>query len=956
MTITSSESPTQTQQPTQEEEGQTPIDLSTDPFGVDMNDSEQVAGLPGLSGIIRKFVPKLRPQPHETPPPAALPHEPNVPPPEQFQLQPQDDFTKPDRMLEDMQEMPSAWHLQGRPPGGNVNLNYYKDVRTRQALDLLNKYEGRFQNYSVRTPVPHSVTIMKSQEQATIDRVLGKTPSDMWEPEEVVAMAKMMEGSAENLKAGADAINIRLSNGANVSDEELTDFMQRYYQLQGMMQMYVGAASKAGRLLNAFNAIGKAGNASQYYQAIAEQLNRAGGRESAEQVVRALAESTNPEEAMRSTWALRSSQAWDTILKFRYNAMLSSVRTHVANITGSAFITLNENLIKRPLTIAFNKLEQGIRAVTPGLNQMDATQAMQWSEMWVIDRAAYDGVKEGFLAARDIARGKAIGDGKFMNEIGTRYNVDEVPTSTIGKIATSPVRMLEAEDAFFRAFNYQTELSRQAKRMSTSEGGTAAEIQARYQQLMAAPTDAMIEDANAFAKYAVMANDPNVYSKLLGSLATSVSAGANRHPFFRVMVPFIKTPANLLIYARDHTMPLVSSRFYEQVMSNKPAERAAALARLTEAVGMTALLYNYWEDGKITGVGHPSETARAAYMEAGWRPNSIMLGDNYYELNRTDPLGLMLGIVATGFDYHFASETEQDALSTAVNTIFSVAELMTDRSMLSSTADLISVIEGSAGTATRGDVAATIATLPAIMMPGIMRDIREMMDPIQRQMIPEKGTAEGMWERLIMRFKNAWPGLSEDLAPRRDWKGEIVQNQGNFLIRGLLPIRSSKRTNDPATLALVRYNIGISKEDTMLSLPGVGLELNLMRMDGHKGWIYNKLTEMIGKERYALVNKLVNSAAWASRNKRAETDIEVYEEQQDKLRSVMSEGRQRGVHEFLKWLDNKSFVRTPEGTRIDLVEVFHKRSYKDIDKEFVSGKTPNTEIYKRRQKGVLPTF
>lgn len=922
-----------------------PINLAADPFGVDLGDEEQVAGLPGLSGLLRKVMPKGKAKP---------PVKGEEPPP--LELEQEMDFTKPDQLLQGVEETPSAWHLQGRPAGGNINLNFYDDVRTRQTLDLVNQYEQRFKSAPTRRPVTHAETIAKSLEQETVERAIGKKPGDMWQPEEVVAIAKVMEGSAESLKNGADALNQRMQQGIQVSDEELVDFMQRYYQLVSLQEVYTGAAAQAGRLLNSFNAIGKAQGGAQYYQAVAQTLKQSGGRGTAEQVVRAMSESDVPEEVMRSAWKLKKAKAWNLILKYRYNAMLSSVRTHMANIMGSAFITLNENFIKHPLAVGYNKLEQGVRAVTPGLEQMDASQAMAWSELWAVDRAAIDGVKTGFLGAREIIAGRAIGDGKFMNEIGTRYDVAEVPKSLIGKIATSPVRLLEAEDAMFRAINYQIELSRLAKRQAMGDSTTQAGMLARYRELLYNPTEDMVRDANAYAKYTVLANDPNVYSKLLGSLASMVSSGAERHPFWRVMVPFIKTPANLLIYARDHSMPLISGRFYSQMLSKNPAERAAASARLTEAIGMISLVYSMYEDGSVTGVGHPSKHARASYREAGWRPNAIMVGDNYYELNRADPLGLMLGVTATGFDYYHASDTEQDALSIGINTVFSVAELMTDRSMLASFSDLISVIEGSAGTSTRGDVVATMATIPAIMMPGIMRDVREMADPIERQMVPEKGTAEGMWQRFKMRFKNAWPGLSEDLAPKLDWRGRVKQHQGNIFVRGLLPVRMTKRTNDPGTLALVRYDIGVTREDTMLNLPKVGLDLNLMRMDNHKGWVYNKLTELIGKERARRVDKLVGSAQWKRRDKQAETSVDVYEKLQDKLRSQMSEGRQAGIKLFLKWLDNKQFIRDSEGNKVELVESFRLKDFKQMDKLFREEQDPNTEIYQRRRRSVLPTF
>ncbi len=104
------------------------------------------------------------------------------------------------------------------------------------------------------------------------------------------------------------------------------------------------------------------------------------------------------------------------------------------------------------------------------------------------------------------------------------------------------------------------------------------------------------------------------------------------------------------------------------------------------------------------------------------------------------------------------------------------------------------------------------------------------------------------------------------------------------------------------------------------------------------------------------MNKLVDSAAFKRYDHQAETDIDVYEKIQDEIRSAMSEGRQAGMKLFLRWLDGKTFIRTPDGSKIDLTDTFSLKEFKQLDRLFREDHPPQVEAYQRRRKGVLPTF
>jgi len=63
-------------------------------------------------------------------------------------------------------------------------------------------------------------------------------------------------------------------------------------------------------------------------------------------------------KAIAGTWSERT---WKNIMHVRYNMMLSSVRTHAANIGGSTASGIYESVLIQPLAYANNKVLTGLK-------------------------------------------------------------------------------------------------------------------------------------------------------------------------------------------------------------------------------------------------------------------------------------------------------------------------------------------------------------------------------------------------------------------------------------------------------------------------------------------------------------------------------------------------------------------------------------------------------------------
>ena len=135
------------------------------------------------------------------------------------------------------------------------------------------------------------------------------------------------------------------------------------------------------------------------------------------------------------------------------------------------------------------------------LEDMSVDEAMIWREMRGDWQATKVGVGRGLAGARDIIKGKKITDGKFFNEIGTRYNFNDIPKSIPGKVVSSVTRALEAEDAIFRGVNYQQEVARLAIRRAVNIfPDNPGKRDALYKEILDHPPPEISKPAREFAE------------------------------------------------------------------------------------------------------------------------------------------------------------------------------------------------------------------------------------------------------------------------------------------------------------------------------------------------------------------------------------------------------------------------------------------------------------------------
>lgn len=510
----------------------------------------------------------------------------------------------------------------------------------------------------------------------------------------------------------------------------------------------------------------------------------------------------------------------DAAIEMYMNNILSGPFTHVVNIVS--------NSVKAVLTPIYNaggSLAQGdLRGAADALwhNSHLASTIMPALRLaWQAvkeDRAILEGLsgrsgwmdgmgkvgqinravsKENYLARyykEQVAKG--MSPAEAMN-VPSHIEARATVIGWLGKAINLPTRILQAEDEFFKQLAYRSELRADLTAQAWEQFGrkdkaAIAEFVAREEQKF------FTEAGQGTDKALLDFSRRQTFNQRLTGPARKLQEFSNSSPFIKVVLPFIRTPTNLLLEARDMTpLALFGQRYREAI---KQGGRAAAEAEGKLAFGTLSLVGAFLlaHDGTITGSGPTDPKAREAEMRKGWRPNSIRIGDTYFTFNRFDPFSTLLTGAANLIQgaQHMTDEQREDMGKSllALN-----LRMLGDKSYLQSMGDLLDAWQGDE--TALGRLGRSMAA-GAVPYSGLLRTIRTSADEEQRD-------THSLWSGI----QNTLPGGSSGLPAKRDWlTGEPLEQSYGFL---------SQVKDDPVADELARLK-GVFKTPPY-SLNGVGL-------------------------------------------------------------------------------------------------------------------------------------
>ena len=380
-------------------------------------------------------------------------------------------------------------------------------------------------------------------------------------------------------------------------------------------------------------------------------------------------------------WATKN-KTWNIANEVWINALLSNPKTHIVNMT-SNFV----NTFLKPLEAGVGsliRLENAKKYAKIRAEGANAISTLAGLTKYLDDVVNY--TRLSFKRSDGIIAGS--GASKLDN-----------PTQNLkGKVGTFvniPTRFLNAEDEFFKQINYRARMYSIAVQKALADNASKTkkvgsnlktkkpitEFEAKVEQYFREGFDetntiGINPDALKYAQEAT-------FTQELFGVFDKIQNIANNYPYIRQIIPFVKTPINLMMAIVDRTpLGFARKQFRDDFFGRSGNLYRTAQVRGQIATGFALITYaNYLAStGQITGsTSLPSDAPikskglKDLNRSLGFQPYSLRTFNEetgkyeYYAFGRLDPFGAFLGLVA---DFHtFHNKLTQDELARVGNSM-----------------------------------------------------------------------------------------------------------------------------------------------------------------------------------------------------------------------------------------------------------------------------------------------
>ncbi|MBO6726511.1 MAG: hypothetical protein JJ911_12695 [Rhizobiaceae bacterium] len=329
-----------------------------------------------------------------------------------------------------------------------------------------------------------------------------------------------------------------------------------------------------------------------------------------------------------------------------------------------------------------------------------------------------------------------------------------------------PTRSLGAVDEFIKTLRYRAYVQAEAATRANSQGLSGDEFKsfiAREMERAIDPATGQANNRRALQEAQVTTFQQELLS---GTAGATVQMARSRHPVLTFVLPFVKTPVNVLRYGWKMTpgLNVLQTEYREALLGRHGAEAQAqatgqmALGSLFMGISATMAL-----NGKITGAGPSEPNLQKELRATGWQPYSYVLEDadgerRYVPMGRFDPAGMVFSMVANLVEISRLNPEGKDAEQGIAALSLALAKNFTDRTFLLNLNQALQALTepGERGEKWLGTIAGN--TIP---FSSAIRGLNP--DPYLRD---ARGFIDTMMKNL--------PGYSETLPPTRDVFGEPV--------------------------------------------------------------------------------------------------------------------------------------------------------------------------------------
>ena len=655
---------------------------------------------------------------------------------------------------------------------------------------------------------------LASELNMTPEQLLSRRSGQAFNAEEALAARQILAKSSNELVNAARVIQRK-----NKPDEELlADFRKKWMRHAAIQEQVAGMTAEAGRALQQFRQ--SADSRALRTDVLGALIRAGGGEDGLKDAANALLDAVEMGPGKFNALAMKASKPkWQNKISELYiNMLLSNPPTHIVNMVSNTLTSM--------LQIPEYAGGAAVGAIRRGLGGADSAPRILASEVGARSFGLLQGTKEGArLFAKALRSGEAD---DFVSKVeGDEY---KAISGLKGEAIRLPTRFLNAEDQLFKGVARRMALNGLAARKAAREGLDGEALSARIAELVSDPPDDMFEEAMDYGRYLT-------FQQKLGPAGQSVSTFTSNFLPGKIIVPFVRTPINLLKFATERSPAAPLLKEWRADFSAGGERRDLAIARMVMGTGLAATMYQAALDGKITGAV-PPDPAKARLMYAdGWQPYSIKVGDRWVSYSRLDPLSTTIGVAADMATLPDGlSDRQADDKFTMLTA--SIMGNLASKTWLSGATSFVE------GLSDPGRYAGNWVerTAGAFAVPAGVAGVARAIDPVMRK-------RDSIGEAIQARV----PGMTDELFPARDVFGEQIE-LSSWGPDFLSPFWSSQSKNDPVIGEMLRIGKGVSAPGKQYTDDGERVDYTPAEYDRYHEiagrLTYNRLLGLIGSEDY----------------------------------------------------------------------------------------------------------
>ena len=396
-------------------------------------------------------------------------------------------------------------------------------------------------------------------------------------------------------------------------------------------------------------------------------------------------------KAMRQLATLGPSAARDWAQFLYVNSLLWGPKTHFINFATNTYMLLARPL-ERVLGSYFTAGGRGADIRKEAFRQYvymgnaftdsfrNAVEAWRLGGS-VVGRFT-EGLSESVLgqSARDAAEAWRRGDSVLTphsletNTLGANMTLQVAqmpfrPTNGLGDLAYNtalataklvgvPTRFLGTMDELMKGTVYRSKVMANAYVEGAQRGLKDDDLSAFVSKTL---RDAFDEQGRAINMAAIQEARVATFQQdlLPGTVGKSVSTLVTNHPNLRFILPFVRTPTNVLRMGWKMTpvLNMAQTEFRQAIQGKLGAEQQAqAVGQMMMGTSFFGAAGTLVASGSITGGGPTDPNQRKQLMATGWRPYSFVVpgkdgsAPKYVPYNLYDPVALPFGLMADIWD------------------------------------------------------------------------------------------------------------------------------------------------------------------------------------------------------------------------------------------------------------------------------------------------------------------